>query len=153
NELEVLNVSENKSRKTFSNQHPTTLGTMESKAECLKELGCFDESLNVLSSCMKEKLRLYRKDPNNVSVARCHTLIGEIQMRKGDLDGALRSFEDALAIRVKKLGDDHPMVATSYNCIGLVLEAKGDFDGSLEYHSKALGIRIKKLGHDHPDVA
>ena len=58
-----------------------------------------------------------------------------------------------MALRLKKLGADHPDVATSYNNIANVYYSQGKYDQALEYLQKALKISLKKLGADHPHVA
>ena len=55
--------------------------------------------------------------------------IGLVLDRKGDLDGALRKYQESLKIE-EEIGDK-PGVAASLNNIGLVFDRKGDLDGAL----------------------
>ena len=77
--------------------------------------------------------------------------LGRALKAKGDLDGALRYTQRALAIDEKVYGPDHPDVARDANNIGLILQAKGDLDGALRYTQRSLTIGEKVYGPDHPD--
>jgi len=58
---------------------------------------------------------------------------------KGDLDGALKKYQESLKI-LEEIGDKSG-IAKSLNNIGLVLETKGDLDGALEKHRESLKIQ------------
>ena len=79
--------------------------------------------------------------------------LGRVLKGKGDLDGALRYSQRALAIGEKVYGPDHPTVARDENNIGLILKDKGDLDGALRCSQRALAIDEKVYGPDHPQVA
>ena len=53
---------------------------------------------------------------------------------------ALVYYQKCLAIKLKKLGPDHPSVATSYNSIGAVYDSKGDPTRARDYLEKTLAI-------------
>ncbi|UFP94835.1 tetratricopeptide repeat protein [Gloeobacter morelensis] len=61
--------------------------------------------------------------------------------------------EQALAIREKALGPEHPDVAKSLNNLAVLYWNRGDFIGAEPLHKRALTIREKALGPEHPDVA
>ena len=65
-------------------------------------------------------------------------------------DKALEHYQKALAIKLKKLGPEHPDVATSYNNMAYVYKAKKDLAKAKEYWEKAYAICLKKLGPNHP---
>ena len=79
--------------------------------------------------------------------------LGRCEDKFANYDKALEYFEKSLAIDLKTLGDEHPIVATSYNNIGIVWRSKGECDKALEYYKKCLAIRLKTLGSEHPAVA
>ena len=79
--------------------------------------------------------------------------LGKCEDKFANYDKALEYFEKSLAIDLKTLGDEHPIVATSYNNIGMVWKRKGEYDKALEYYEKCLAIRLKTLGAEHPSVA
>ncbi len=70
----------------------------------------------------------------------------------GDLRGAKEYFEQALMIRRKLLGNEHPETASSLNNHGSVLRAMGDLEGAKEYFEQALAIRREMLGDEHPET-
>jgi tetratricopeptide (TPR) repeat protein len=61
--------------------------------------------------------------------------------------------EQALAIREKTLGPEHPDTATSLNNLALVLKDEGDFAGARPLYERALAIDEKVLGPEHPETA
>jgi tetratricopeptide (TPR) repeat protein len=79
--------------------------------------------------------------------------VGFVLQAQGDWTGALAQYRQALAIRKKALGEEHPDVAESLNNIGELLRAQGNWAGALALHQRALTIRKKALGEDHPEVA
>jgi CHAT domain-containing protein/tetratricopeptide (TPR) repeat protein len=78
---------------------------------------------------------------------------GDTLYKAGKYKDALPLYEQALAIRLKAHGPEHPDVATSYNNMGVVYLKQGADAQALEMHQKALAIRLKALGPEHPDVA
>jgi tetratricopeptide (TPR) repeat protein len=66
---------------------------------------------------------------------------------------AAQLLRDALAIREKVLGPEHPNTATSLNEIAVLLQAQGDLAGARPLNERALAIREKALGPEHPDTA
>jgi tetratricopeptide (TPR) repeat protein len=61
--------------------------------------------------------------------------------------------EQALAIREKTLGPEHPLTATSLNNLALVLKDEGDLAAARPLYERALAIDEKALGPEHPDTA
>jgi len=64
--------------------------------------------------------------------------------------GARPYPEQALAIRRKVLGEEHPVTAVSLNNLGGLLQDMGDLAGARSYLEQALAISRKVLGVDHP---
>jgi tetratricopeptide (TPR) repeat protein len=62
-------------------------------------------------------------------------------------------LRDALAIREKALGPEHPDTASSLNNLASLLEAQGDLEGARPLFERALAIREKALGPEHPKTA
>ena len=62
-------------------------------------------------------------------------------------------LRDALAMREKVLGPDHPDTATSLHNLALLLRDQGDLAGGRPLLERALVIREKVLGPEHPDTA
>ena len=71
----------------------------------------------------------------------------------GDYYRAEPLYEEALAIRKKALGDEHPDYAASLNNLAALLEATGRYEEAEPMFREALAIRKKALGDEHPDYA
>ena len=62
-------------------------------------------------------------------------------------------FRQALEIRKKALGDEHPGTATSLNDLASLLHDQGKLTEAEPLYRQALEIRKKALGDEHPDTA
>lgn len=62
-------------------------------------------------------------------------------------------LNDALAIREKTLGENHPAVAATLNNLAVLYGKRGKYKEAEPLCKRALDIREKVLGKDHPDVA
>ena len=74
-------------------------------------------------------------------------------MKAGKFGEALPLARQALEIREKKLGPDHPGTAGSLMLLGRIHDAQFHFYKALPLYQRALKIREKALGPDHPDTA
>ncbi|MBD2102058.1 FxSxx-COOH system tetratricopeptide repeat protein, partial [Leptolyngbya sp. FACHB-261] len=59
----------------------------------------------------------------------------------------------ALELRQRLLGQDHPDVATSLNNLALLYDSQGRYSEAEPLYLQALELRQRLLGQDHPDVA
>ena len=66
---------------------------------------------------------------------------------------AANLLNDALAIREKTLGENHPAVAATLNNLAVLYGKRGKYKDAEPLCKRALEIREKVLGSDHPDVA
>ena len=66
-----------------------------------------------------------------------------------DYKAALESDQNALQIRLKLFGEDHPDTAQSYYSIGVTQHAMKDYKAALDSHQHALQIRLKLFGQKH----
>lgn len=62
-------------------------------------------------------------------------------------------LNDALAIREKTLGENHPAVAATLNNLAVLYGKRGKYMDAEPLCKRALEIREQVLGRDHPDVA
>ena len=85
--------------------------------------------------------------------AQLATQLGMVLQTKGDLGGALKWSQQALAIDKKVFGPRDLSVAVDANNVGQILQDRGDLDSALEYSQQALEIANNVLGPDHPTVA
>ena len=66
---------------------------------------------------------------------------------------ALQSHQNALAIGIKLLGEDHKSTADSYRELGVTQYNMYDYRAALQSHQRALTIRLKLFGEDHKRTA
>jgi tetratricopeptide (TPR) repeat protein len=59
-------------------------------------------------------------------------------------------YQQALALRQKLLGDDHPHVATSLNNLAGLYKSQGKYKEAEPLYQQALNICEQRLGVDHP---
>jgi tetratricopeptide (TPR) repeat protein len=74
-------------------------------------------------------------------------------LNRGRFRDAEPSLSEALAIRLKWLGEQHPDTANSYNTLALCLGNQGKAGEALPLFRKALAIREKLHGGQHPHTA
>jgi tetratricopeptide (TPR) repeat protein len=72
---------------------------------------------------------------------------------KGRYSEAEPLYQQALALRQKLLGDEHPDVATSFNNLAALYESQGRYSEAEPLYQQALALMQKLLGDEHPDVA
>ena len=72
---------------------------------------------------------------------------------RGSFKQAASFYRDALVIREKTLGPEHPDTAENLNDLGFLLQLQGDLTGARPLFERALAIREKVLGPDHPVTA
>ena len=71
----------------------------------------------------------------------------------GDMALARRSYEDALAVRIRHSGETHPKVSESLTALGSIAYTQGKPDEAEEYWLRSLAVDQRILGPRHPDVA
>ncbi len=71
----------------------------------------------------------------------------------GDMQLAQRSYESALAVRIRHSGETHPKVSESLTALGSVAFHQGRLDQAEQYWLRSLAVDQRILGPRHPDVA
>lgn len=66
---------------------------------------------------------------------------------------AANLLNDALSIREKTLGENHPAVAATLNNLAVLFGKRGRYKEAEPLCKRALEIRERVLGKNHPDVA
>ncbi|MFO0141735.1 MAG: tetratricopeptide repeat protein, partial [Aphanizomenon sp.] len=61
-------------------------------------------------------------------------------------------YQQALALRQKLLGDDHPDVAQSLNNLAGLYHSQGKYNEAEPLYEQALNICEQRLGVDHPNT-
>ncbi len=78
--------------------------------------------------------------------------VGKVRMESGDEEGAEAPLREALSIRRRLFGRDHPQVANAVDGIGELMQARGDFAAAEAAYGEALSIRRDLFPDDHMDV-
>jgi len=78
---------------------------------------------------------------------------GHAQRLAGDLDGAITTLEEALALRQQLWGPEHYAVAEPLGALGMVYARKGMHDESVRYIERAREILRATYGERHPNYA
>ena len=71
----------------------------------------------------------------------------------GGISDAEPLYEEALSIRRRVLGADHPDTADSLNNLAGLYHAQGRYDEAEPLYDEALSITRRVLGADHPNTA
>ena len=84
----------------------------------------------------------------------------DLAFHRGRLEQNQRRFatgrtllEDALAMRTKLFGADHPTVAATHDALGVLLDEAGEWEAARSHFERAIAIVQKVHGPDHPAVA
>jgi tetratricopeptide (TPR) repeat protein len=73
--------------------------------------------------------------------------------QQGKYNEAIPLAEQALAIRKKQLGDNHPDTATSLNNLAGLYRSQGRYAEAEPLYQEALAIIKQQLGDNHPATA
>jgi tetratricopeptide (TPR) repeat protein/tRNA A-37 threonylcarbamoyl transferase component Bud32 len=79
--------------------------------------------------------------------------LGLVAYEEGKYPEARGHHEQALAIREKALGPDHPAVGSTHNNLGSDTFSEGKLDEARAHYERALAIHERALGPEHPSVA
>jgi CHAT domain-containing protein/tetratricopeptide (TPR) repeat protein len=92
--------------------------------------------------------------PGSALAGRCLNGLGETLWEVGDMAGARRNFELALAVREQALGPDDPAVAeTLFNLGQVVLVSDNDTAAAKKIYERVIAILEKNPGPESPDMA
>ncbi|MBE9089862.1 tetratricopeptide repeat protein [Microcystis aeruginosa LEGE 11464] len=92
---------------------------------------------------------------NDITLAEAERLTQQvIQLyQQGKYNEAIPLAEQALAIRKKVLGDNHPNTARSLNNLAGLYESQGRYSEAEPLYKQALAIKKQQLGDNHPSTA
>ena len=93
---------------------------------------------------------LARRGPDDASVSDLLDRAASYFLGRAAYSQAAPLFRDALALRQKALGPEHPDTAMSLNNLALLLMDQGDLAEALPLFERALAIREKVLPPEHP---
>ena len=92
---------------------------------------------------------------NDITLAEAERLNQQVieLYKQGKYNEAITLAEQALAIRKKVLGNNHPDTATSLDNLAALYQSQGRYTEAEPLYKQALAIRKQQLGDNHPDTA
>jgi CHAT domain-containing protein/Tfp pilus assembly protein PilF len=99
-----------------------------------------------------QKARARFSDPDT-SVALALDVLGKCYYHAADYSRCESLWSEALAVRERALGEDHPRVAASLNSLAILWSSQDRYTEAELLWKRALAISEKTLGHDHLQVA
>jgi serine/threonine-protein kinase len=79
--------------------------------------------------------------------------LGLLRAQKGDYEGAIRYYRDALAINTTRFGAAHPLVQTNRFNLASALVSQGNLAEAEALLRDVMATRQRMLGKDHPETA
>ncbi|MDZ7391611.1 MAG: tetratricopeptide repeat protein [candidate division KSB1 bacterium] len=73
--------------------------------------------------------------------------------KQADYRRSLERLQEALAIGLEHLGENHEAVIQVYNMLGMVYYSKADYARALDYYDLALAKTLALFGSEHPQTA
>jgi tetratricopeptide (TPR) repeat protein len=119
-------------------------------AEAAYQLGVLAESRINYLKAQEYYAKAVQLQPDNPQYLNA---LGNLQHTLGLYSEAQPHLEQALKIREKNLGPDHPDVATSLNNLALLYDDQGKYAEAEPLYQRARKIDEKALGPEHPEVA
>jgi len=104
----------------------------------------------------REAVRVFRAHAAEPTVEHANALmaLGDYVAVRGDVEGALALYEEALGIHEALYGPDHPFVALALNGIGMLRYNLGEKDEARELLARAADVDRAAYGDaGHPDLA
>lgn len=121
------------------------------KGRALTRAGKYAEAVPLVERALE--LREAALGARHPEVAGCLTLLGELHILRGDLEGAERLFLRALGIREEALGKKHPNVAVTLNSLASLYMDQGLYVRAEPLYERALKVFEASVGDSHPNVA
>lgn len=91
-------------------------------------------------------------DARHPEMANAYFNLGIIYMQRGDMAGAKRYQNEALAIRLEKFGNNNSITAKSYNILGVISNLEHQLDSALYYYKKALEVGLAVHGENDASI-
>ena len=104
---------------------------------------------------IQEALRIDRSRgaPGQVDVARDLEALGKVLTGSKDYGRARAAYNEALAIRLRRQGETHPLAFQDLNELGSIAYLQGDNEGAERYFRQVLPLAEQVLGKKHTEYA
>jgi eukaryotic-like serine/threonine-protein kinase len=122
---------------------------LERLGDVLQRTGRYDEAEAILA----EAIETARRAGHAELESDAHTDLGHSLQARGDYVGAEAAYREALAIRRRILGDQHPRTATSIHNLALALEMQERRDEAESLYWQSLELNRGLLDPEHTHIA
>ena len=150
--VEVLDEAVPKISNSFQDLPETRAALQATVGSTYLRLGRFDDAEWLLREALATRREL-SSGRDDADLAGSMNDLANLLRRKADYAEAEELYRDALAMRQRIYGDEHPEVATILNNLGTVRDRQSDYDGAESCYRQALSIRKKALGNRHENIA
>ena len=144
----VHTVDNLKIARRLGEQHPRVAATLVDYADVLTLSSDIpavqDEAEELLCEALAIQRATYEAD--NMEIARTLDMLGHVSQQRQDVSAAVTLYEQALAIRQRLHGEEHPTVASSHRTIAWALIMAGQPTGAEEHARAALDIERATYG-------
>ncbi|MEO0535520.1 MAG: tetratricopeptide repeat protein, partial [Cyanobacteria bacterium P01_A01_bin.123] len=113
----------------------------------------YQRELNQAIVYYQQAINLRKKLEPSEDLAETLNQLARIHFLSGDYSEAEPPYLQALQLKQKLLGDEHPDVANSLNNLAGLYFSQGRYSEAEPLYLQSLQLRQKLLGDDHPDVA
>ncbi len=145
----LLQVSEELRRERFGAQAEETLASRLHRGQWLHAVGEYDRA----EAAFEELLQAQPAAGADSQWAEILGAHADLLFDRRRPEEAEALFRQALEIRRRLHGEEHPLVARSLNDLGAALYARGKLEAAEEALRQALALRRRLLGADHPHLA
>jgi tetratricopeptide (TPR) repeat protein len=118
------------------------------KGSLLYKLGNYPEALSFYSRALS-----FLSGDDNKGIAKALNAKGNAYYRLFEPDSALSCFKQALDLREKLYGPEHPLTADIHNNLGLIYDYFSEPEIAAGHHNKALTIRERFFGKNNKITA
>ena len=112
---------------------------------CLQKCDSLDKAI------LKPTSKKYYR--GEISIAYCLNNLALEKYYQGNYQEAIRLGTEAMEIKKKVLGEEHPSYATSLDNLAGYYDELGNYQEAIRLCTEAMEIRKKVLGKEHPDYA
>lgn len=132
--------------KQLKSEQGTNDANLVTFADVIRRLGKYDQA--------EKYYRRFLQSPTDTTlIPDCYDALATIESARKNYQSSLNYYEDALAMRLARLGPNDPKVATSYHHLGMFHRKQGDYPKAVDSYKKALTIWTAAHGRNHPKVA
>lgn len=150
--LDLLTAAIKQAQSQWGDNHSATLGLRVTRVETLQSLSVEEikESLTALDKLIPELALFYH--PQHPLVAKMLLFQASANQAVGNYDKAETQAQQALAIALESLGENHALTGRIYMLVARVLLAQGKVESALEKSRDAVNSYRRYYGENHHET-